>query len=42
MHEKSPHFWSEGETHLLLNTAKDLDIDRFVDMQKYFKADLLE
>ncbi len=32
---KSPHFWSEGKTHILLNVMIDLDINRFLDMHKY-------
>lgn len=37
---KSPQFWSERETHLLVNITKDLDINRFLDTHKYCNPDL--
>lgn len=39
--KKSPHFWSEGETHLL-NIMKDLDINSVLDMNNYCKTDFFK
>ena len=41
-HKKSPHFCSEGETHLLLNIMKDLDINRFLNLHKNRNTNLFK
>lgn len=33
--KKNSHFWSEGETQLLLSILKHLVINRLLDMHKY-------
>ena len=38
--KKSPHFWSEGEAHLLSNMIKDLDINRYLDMCTFSNANI--
>ena len=37
---KNPHCWLGGQTHLLLNIMKDLNIIGFLDMRKYHNTSL--